>query len=113
MNPTAAAARRLTATQIEAMEKLGKERQKEIITTALAAPEELARLAEGIANKLDEKTLTTLKREFLQAAERTVRYEVRVGPETEEDVDQQTNSMLGNAVNAVGDAFNSVMDFVR
>jgi len=113
MNPTAAAARRLTAAQIEAMEKLGKERQKEIITTALAAPEELAQLAKGIADKLDEKTLMTLKREFLQAAERTLRYEARVNPKPEEDVDQQTQSMLGNVVNTLGRGVDNVVDFFR
>jgi NADPH-dependent glutamate synthase beta subunit-like oxidoreductase len=79
----------------------------------LAAPEELARLAKGIADKLDEKTLTTLKREFLQAAERTVRYEARVGPAQEEDVDQQTQSMLGNVVNTLGRGVDNVVDFFR
>ena len=47
MNPKAAAARRLTAGQIEAMEKIGKDKQEEILAKALSAPKELAVLAKG------------------------------------------------------------------
>jgi hypothetical protein len=112
MNPTAAAARRLTAGQIEAMEKLGKEKQEEILAKAMSAPKELAVLARAIAKGEDPKLISTLKNEFLTAAERTVRYEVRVGPGGE-TVDEQTESIFSKGMNVAGDAASGVLDFFR
>ena len=96
MNPTAAAARRITAGQIEAMEKLGKEEQQRIIGTILANPEDFADLATKIANGADPSLLVTLRDNFLSAANRTMQYELRVG-----DASDQTSDMLLNAVDTV------------
>ena len=90
MNPTAAAARRISATQIEAMEKLAKEEQQRIIGTILANPEDFADLARKIASGADPKLLTTMLNNFLSAANRTMQYELRVSGE-----DDQTMEMLG------------------
>jgi hypothetical protein len=111
MNPTAAAARRITASQIEAMEKLGKTKQDEIIATALSAPKELSMLARAIARGEKVSTLVALRDEFLTAAERTVRYEVRVNP-GEETVEEQTDSVFSKGINAVGDGVGGVTDFI-
>ena len=113
MNPTAAAARRITAAQVEAMEKLGKEEQKRIITTALAAPEELAALARAISLGAEEGTLIKLQSEFLKASERTLRYQVRVGPEPADKTAEQTDNMLGNVVDTIGRGFDNVVGFFR
>ena len=112
MNPTAAAARRLTAGQIEAMEKLTKQRQDEIIATALSAPKELAVLARAIAKGETPSVVSVLRDNFLSAAERTVRYEVRVGPGGE-TVDEQTESIFSKGLNAAGGAVDSVLGFFR
>jgi DNA-binding FadR family transcriptional regulator len=96
MNPTAAAARRITAGQIEAMEKLGKEEQQRIIGTILANPEDFADLARKIASGADPKLLTTMLKNFLSAANRTMQYELRVGDESD-----QTGEMLLDAVDTV------------
>jgi hypothetical protein len=96
MNPAAAAARRITAGQIEAMEKLGKEEQQRIIGTILANPEDFADLARKIASGADPKLLTTMLKNFLSAANRTMQYELRVGDESD-----QTGEMLLDAVDTV------------
>ena len=96
MNPTAAAARRITAGQIEAMEKLGKEEQQRIIGTILANPEDFADLATKIADGADPSLLATLRDNFLSVANRTLQYELRVG-----DASDQTSDMFLNAVDAV------------
>jgi len=90
MNPTAAAARRITATQIEAMEKLAKEEQQKIIGTILANPGDFADMARRIAKGVDPSLLATLGKNFLSAANRTMQYELRSSGE-----DDQTMEMLG------------------
>lgn len=85
MNPTAAAARRITAGQIEAMERLSKDEQAKIIATVLASPTEFAELTRQIANGMDPSTLSKAKDLFLQSANRTAQYEIRVDKEEDED----------------------------
>jgi len=90
MNPTAAAARRISATQIEAMEKLAKEEQQRIIGTILANPKDFAELAAKIADGVDPSLLVTLRDNFLSVANRTMQYELRSSGE-----EDQTMEMLG------------------
>ena len=108
MNPTAAAARRISAAQIEAMEKLAKEEQEKIIGTILANPEDFADLARKIANNSDPSTLKVAATNFLNTANRTAQYQMRVNEA--DDTDEQTNNMLLNAVDSVYDGVNSAKD---
>lgn len=101
MNPTAAAARRLTSSQIDAMERLGKQEQDRIIETILADPNKFADLVEMIANQAEPSRLSVAKDMFLNSAYNTIRYEVRVDEEGDED--EQTNSMLYDAATGVID----------
>jgi hypothetical protein len=98
MNPTAAAARRITASKIEAMEKLGKEKQQEIIGIILSAPEEFAELARLIAKGEDPSLLTLFKDNFLNTANRAAQYELRVTETGGED--KQMRDMLINSVDS-------------
>ena len=96
MNPTAAAMRRISAGQIEAMEKLGKQKQDEIIATILADPQRFADLARTIADATDKpfwkNTISNMASDFMGSAGKTLRYEVRVDETGDED--EQTNQML-------------------
>lgn len=98
MNPTAAAMRRISATQIEAMEKLAKSEQEKIIGTILSEPEEFAELARMIADGVDPSLLSTLRDNFLASANRTLQYELRVDKEGERD--NQTMGMLKDSMNS-------------
>ena len=98
MNPTAAAARRITASQIEAMERLGKEKQQEIIGIILSAPEEFAELARLIAKGEDPSLLKLFKDNFLNIANRAAQYELRVTETGGED--KQMRDMLVNSVDS-------------
>ena len=102
---------KVRVSQIEAMEKLGKTKQDEIIATALSAPAELAILARALARGEKVSTLVALRDEFLTAAERTVRYEVRVNP-GEETVEEQTDSVFSRGMDAVGGVVGGVTDFI-
>lgn len=108
MNPTAAAARRITATQIEAMEKLGKETQDNIIATVLASPKEFADLATLIANGADPSTIQRAKDLFLSSANRTMQYQIRVDEAGNED--EQTNRMLYDSATGVIDKAMGIFD---
>ena len=98
MNPTAAAARRITASQIESMERLGKEKQQEIIGIILSAPEEFAELARLIAKGEDPSLLKLFKDNFLNIANRAAQYELRVTETGGED--KQMRDMLVNSVDS-------------
>ena len=107
MNPTAAAARRITAGQIEEMERLSKDVQRDIIGTILAAPQEFSTLAAAIAQKESPTILRELRDGFLNAAKLNLRYEIRVGPEGTED--EQTQSLFGGVVNTIGQGVDKVL----
>ena len=103
MNPTAAAARRLAAPQIEAMERLAVEEQQKIIGTILADPEQFADLARMIADGADPSTLRIAIGNFVNSVNRAAQYDLRV---TQDDgVDKQTSDMLMEAVDNVYDRF--------
>ena len=80
---------------------------------ALAAPRELAELARGVASNVGENRLKQLAAEVIPAAERTLRYEVRVGPEPADNTAEQTDSMLGNVVNTFGRGLDNVVGFFK
>ena len=107
MNPTAAAARRITSGQIDAMERLSTEEQKKMLGTIMADPIAFAEIARGVANNVDPSTLKILKDNFLEASRRYAQYEIRVGPQ-EDDTDEQTENVFGKIANFAQDAVNFV-----
>jgi len=108
MNPTAAAARRISAGQIEQMEKLSKDTQQKILGEILSAPQEFSRVARAVAKNEDPTVISQLIKLFRDAALLNLRYETRVGPEG--DTNEQTDSMLGGLVNTVGRGVDAVVD---
>lgn len=84
MNPTAAAARRLTSGTIADMEKIGKDEYDRIIATILAAPKEFADIARTVSDDLDPSIRKRLADQFFAAANRTAQYEVRVREEEDD-----------------------------
>ena len=110
MNPTAAAARRISANQIEAMERLAKEEQNRIIGTILANPEDFADLARKIASGADPSTLSIARNNFLNIVNRTAQYQMRV--DEADGTDEQTNNMLLDAADSVYDGVTSAKDTV-
>ena len=110
MNPTAAAARRLTATQINAMENLAKEEQDKLIGIILTEPEEFAELARLIANGVDPSTLSILRDNILNSVGRTGQYEFRVDESSNDD--EQTTNMLLEGANNIKEGYNTVKDVV-
>ena len=107
MNPTAAAARRITAGQIEAMEQLSKQEQSKIIATVLAAPEEFADLTKKIADGIDPSMLAKSRDLFLQSANRTVQYEIRVDEEGDD------SSFFLDMITGASNAASSVADWLK
>lgn len=99
MNPTAAAARRLAADTISKIEKASQKEMLNTIGLMLSAPEEFARLAKAIARNEDPSNLDLLKRAFFDVAIHYSKYELRVGPETEQD--QSMRNIFGSAVDKV------------
>jgi len=107
MNPTAAAARRITSGQIDAMERLSTEEQKQMLGTIMADPIAFAEIARGVANNVDPSTLKIMKDNFLEASRRYAQYEMRVGPQ-EDSTDEQTENVFGKGANLLQDAYNFV-----
>ncbi|MFZ9078528.1 MAG: hypothetical protein ACO23H_08340 [Alphaproteobacteria bacterium] len=105
MNPTAAAARRITAGQIDAMERLSEDEQRKILGSIMADPEAFAEIARGVANNVDPSKLKILKDTFFEASRRYAQYEMRVGPQ-EDETDEQTESFFGKAADYMQDAYN-------
>ena len=105
MNPTAAAARRITSTQIEAMEKLSKEKQAEMIGIILAEPEEFAQLAELIAKGVSPSRLVTAGKNLLNIVNRTKQYTLRVSNE-----DEQTDSIILDTAAAAEGFINNITE---
>ena len=94
MNPTAAAARRLSAAQISAMEQISKEEGDKIIGTILAEPKKFAELAKMIADGVEPSVWQRNVADFLNSASRTIQYRLRT------DEDDQTFNMLTDAADA-------------
>ena len=113
MNPTAAAARKLTTGQIEAMEKLSKQQQQEVIGKVLASPIEFAEMAKGIAEGLTPKNLEILREEFLRASAFNIRYQIRIQDTNEEDEDSQMLGLFSSGIDLLGKGVNSVTSFFK
>ena len=94
MNPTAAAARKLTAKQVEEMEALARRTGKETLGTILAAPKEYADILRAIARRENPSTLLKLRQLFLNSAQEALRFELRVEP----------NELATNVMTALEDA---------
>jgi hypothetical protein len=107
MNPTAAGARRITAGQVEAMERLSEQRQKEILGTIMADPIEFAELARGVANNISPSNIRVLINNFMEASRRYAQYEMRVGPQ-EDTTDEQTGNIFGSAIDSAQKVFGSI-----
>ena len=110
MNPTAAAARRLTATQINAMENLAKEEQEKLIGIILTEPEQFAELARLIAKGADPSTLSILRNNILNSVNRTGQYEFRIDESSDDD--EQLNNMLLEGANNIKEGYSAVKDVV-
>jgi hypothetical protein len=80
MNPTAAAARRLTTEQVNRIEAAAAQTSKDTIAMVLAAPQEFAELTRMIARRENPGALRTARDVFLAAAVDGLRYELRVEP---------------------------------
>lgn len=80
MNPTAAAARNLTAQQVNSIEAAARDTGRETMATILAAPKEFAELLNAVARKEDPTKLQMLRGMFLTSAQEALRYELRVEP---------------------------------
>ena len=108
MNPTAAGARRITAGQVEAMERLSEEKQKEILGTIMADPEKFAEIARGVANNISPSNMRVLIDTAMEASRRYAQYEMRVGPQ-EDTTDEQTGNIFGSAI----DTFQKGFDYIN
>ncbi len=80
MNPTAAAARRLTASQLNKIEAASKATKNDTLGIIVAAPEEFANLLRLIAKKENPSVLKVARLRFLHAAKDALRFELRVEP---------------------------------
>lgn len=83
MNPTAAAARRLTTAQVEAVNEAAKRTSERTVATILANPVEFGRILKAVADKEDPSTLSILRDGFLSVAQEGIRYDLRVNGQSE------------------------------
>ena len=74
MNPTAAAARKLTAKQVQQMEELTRRTSVNTLSSVLAAPEEFSKLLKAIANRESPSILLVLRNEFQEVALESLRF---------------------------------------
>lgn len=100
MNPTAAAARRLTATQVQRIEEAASQQAVETVAAIVAAPKEFAALSRAIARREDPSMLATLRQTFVAAALDGLRYETRVAD----------GSLAENTMIALEDAFGRIQE---
>ena len=80
MNPTAAAARRLSKAQVDQLERMAEQTRQNAMVAILAAPEEFAYLARAVARKEVPSELDLARNIFLDAAKAGLRYQIRVNP---------------------------------
>jgi hypothetical protein len=96
MNPSAAAARRLTAEQVNRIETAAAQTSKDTIAMVLAAPREFAELTRMISRRENPGALRTARDIFLAAAVDGLRYQLRVEPnELAVNVGEALNEALG------------------
>jgi hypothetical protein len=80
MNPTAAAARKLTGQQIREMEALARRTNKDTLASILASPQSYADLLRAVAKREDPTVLRRLRQAFLSSAQESLRFQLRVQP---------------------------------
>ena len=93
MNPTAAAARKLSGAQIEAMERISKEEGDKIVGLILANPKGFAEIAKMIADGVEPAIWKRNTVDFLNVANRTIQYRFR----TDDENNQTANMLLDSA----------------
>lgn len=94
MNPTAAAARRLTGPQLREMEALARRTSKDTLASVLASPQEYADLLRAVARRENPNVLRRLRQAFFDSAQESLRFQLRVEP----------SELLSNASTALEDA---------
>lgn len=94
MNPTAAAARRLSAEFVNQAEADLKRVQKETLVNMLAYPEEFSRLTEVLMRSREPSVISQAVSDVTTAIGRGIRAEVRTNDETRDSAIDQTNQML-------------------
>jgi hypothetical protein len=94
MNPTAAAARRLTGPQLREMEALARRTNKDTLASILASPQEYADLLRAVAKRENPTVLRRLRQAFFDSAQESIRFQLRVEP----------SELLSNASTALEDA---------
>ena len=94
MNPTAAAARRLTGPQLREMEALARRTNKDTLASILASPQEYADLLRAVAKRENPTVLSRLRQAFFDSAQESIRFQLRVEP----------SELLSNVSTALEDA---------
>jgi hypothetical protein len=94
MNPTAAAARRITGPQLREMEALARRTNKDTLASILASPQEYADLLRAVARRENPNVLRRLRQAFFDSAQESLRFQLRVEP----------SELLSNASTALEDA---------
>lgn len=100
MNPTAAAARRLSAGVVDSVNAAASKAGQETVAAIIAAPKEFAILLRAVADKEDPSTLAILRDSFLRTAQEGLRYELRVEP----------SELANNTMIAISDALTAAQE---
>ena len=115
MNPTAAAARRLTSQAVDQIEQRQKTIATETISMIMASPSKFAALAEELAKPSPSKDLIgRLAQELRYETIHYLKYEARVGPDS---TDSEMGSLLQNvttgAANLAAKPLEAIEDVLR
>lgn len=97
MNPTAAAARRVTSEVVDRFEARGRQHAVDTVAGIIAAPQEFAALARAIARRENPSVLRQLQGAFLEAVVDGFRYEIRT---PEGDLMNDTAEMWEDLLNS-------------
>lgn len=115
MNPTAAAARRLTAAEVARIEQRQKTIAQETMSLIMADPKKFSELAKELAKPTPSSDLVgMLVRELKYETAHYLKYETRVGPDS---TDNEMGDLMGNIVtgtiNQASKLADPVLDFLR
>ena len=105
MNPTAAAARKLTSRQVNQMEELTRRTGTDTLSSILAAPEEFATLLQAIARRESPSKLLALRNYFQETALEGLRFNSQMVQEgVRFGLRVEPNELATNAATALEDA---------
>tara|TARA_B110000902_G_scaffold84584_1_gene100424 strand:- start:42 stop:440 length:399 start_codon:yes stop_codon:yes gene_type:complete len=105
MNPTAAAARKLTSRQVNQMEELTRRTSTDTLSSILAAPEEFATLLKAIARRESPNKLLALRNYFQEVALEGLRFNSQMVQEgVRFGLRVEPNELATNASTALQDA---------